>query len=117
MIRYVFSFTVISEQLNFTVLDLKIDEQAVDLIKRSKSRVPCPEKVPVLIPRDGNCLFSCASVALCGNFALATELRFRTCVEMVTQVPFYDNKDRHPELVKLVGDYQKSCIDCCQLSK
>jgi H2-forming N5,N10-methylenetetrahydromethanopterin dehydrogenase-like enzyme len=42
-----------------------------------------PGRMPAAVPANGNCLFNALSVAIAGNISLATELRVRTCIEMV----------------------------------
>ena len=38
---------------------------------------------PYSVTGNGSCLFNAVSVALCGSEELSTELRYRTCIEMV----------------------------------
>ena len=40
-------------------------------------------KIPVFVSGDGNCLFNSLSVGLVGHEELTTEIRVRTCLEMV----------------------------------
>ena len=44
---------------------------------------------PVRTGGDGNCLFNAASIAICGNQSLASELRLRTAIELILNPDYY----------------------------
>jgi len=44
---------------------------------------------PYKVSADGSCLFNAVSVFLCGTEQLSTELRVRTCIEMVSRKDVY----------------------------
>ena len=48
-------------------------------------------QVPIHVKGDGNCLFNAVSVAIYGNEAMSSELRDRTCVELVVNFLHYKN--------------------------
>ncbi|GFN76778.1 hypothetical protein PoB_000328400 [Plakobranchus ocellatus] len=40
---------------------------------------------PLLTPEDGNCLFNSISIILIRNTIMASELRYKTCIQMATR--------------------------------
>ena len=71
---------------------------------------------PLLTPGDGNCLFNAVSIILTGTTELATELRYKTCLQMATR------KERvlegHPNIDDLFivsPDYDHSLLACARM--
>lgn len=52
------------------------------------------------------------SVALCGTDDLATELRYRTCIEMVLQKDHYTTIPKAKDLILISPNYISSTFDC-----
>ena len=48
-------------------------------------------RVPIHVTGDGDRLFNSVSVVVQGNEALASELRVRTCIELVLDFAYYKN--------------------------
>jgi hypothetical protein len=45
--------------------------------------------VPFSVTANGSCMFNAVSLSLCGSQDMATELRVRTCIEMVSRKDVY----------------------------
>ena len=99
----------VKEEVNYTNLPVQIDEQAMaTLLPYDHSTEDLP-KLPVVVSGDGNCLFNSISVSLYGSEKYATEIRARTCVEMVNHSRMYD--DLFPYYLKLLSlDYVDDCL-------
>ena len=70
------------------------------------------DKIPVSTSPDGNCLFNSLSVALCGNESLASELRVRTCIEMVENEQSYLELHKYDRFELVEDSYARSCLGC-----
>ena len=69
-------------------------------------------KIPVFVSGDGNCLFNSLSVGLVGHEKLATEIRVRTCLEMVlNRHAYYDgpNAKKNERLLEVTDSYDEAC--------
>ena len=69
-------------------------------------------KIPVFVSGDGNCLFNSLAVGLVGREKLATEIRVRTCLEMVlNRHAYYDgpNAKKNERLLEVTDSYDEAC--------
>lgn len=69
-------------------------------------------RIPAAVPADGNCLFNTLSVAHVGNVSLATELRVRTCIEMVANKDEYLKKHKQTRINLVSPDYTEAMFAC-----
>ena len=69
------------------------------------------ELIPLYVPGDGNCLFHSISVALVGGISMTMELRYRVCVEIVTNEQFYTNHHQITGAAGAVGSFSAACMD------
>ena len=69
-------------------------------------------RIPAAVPADGNCLFNALSVAHVGNVSLATELRVRTCIEMVANKHEYLKKHKQIRINLVSPDYSEAMREC-----
>jgi hypothetical protein len=82
---------------------LKVDEMSPPLHSGAKvdkiaqSLVPSHYVQDNVTTADGNCLFTAASLALCGCEKLSAELRVCTAIELATNTEYYKN---HPVVMK-----------------
>ena len=60
----------------------------------------------------GSCLFDSVSVLLHGDESLSTELRVKTCVEMVQNQTFYETHERAVGFMACSPVFEKACLDC-----
>ena len=67
---------------------MPIDETAKEFLESCGGRLP---RLPLKTRGDGNCLFNAISLVLFGNEEAATELRVRTCLELVENQGWYEN--------------------------
>lgn len=91
---------------NLSFKHLKSDLISQDIL--SSLNLSIPGRRPIHVSGNGNCLFNSISIALCGSEKYATELRVRTCVELVTNKQKYVGSGMF-ELVS--PDYDESCRD------
>ncbi|XP_074652770.1 uncharacterized protein LOC141907100 [Tubulanus polymorphus] len=68
--------------------------------------------MPADVSGDGNCLFNAVSVGLCGCEDLATELRVRTCIEMVENSDFYQTRSIEFGFDLISPSFADACIAC-----
>lgn len=66
--------------------------------------------IPLKSLSDGSCLFSSASIALTGDNHLVTELRVRTCVEMVTNHEIYKALPNASDLLDTSPSFDESSL-------
>ena len=71
-----------------------------------------PGRMPAAVPANGNCLFNALSVAIAGNISLATELRVRTCIEMVENRNDYPKKHKQSGIDLVSPDYKEAMYEC-----
>ena len=64
------------------------------------------------VTANGSCLFNSVSVALCGSEEISTELRVRTCIEMVINKARYISHPKASDLIWVSPNYVSSTIDC-----
>ena len=76
-----------------------------------------PGRMAAAVPADGNCLFNALSVAIVGNVSLATELRVRTCIEMVENGNHYLKKHKQSGIDLVSPDYKVSMHECATSGK
>lgn len=89
-------------------LDLPtFDGSCIDDISRSILPECAESFIPIEAYGDGNCLFNSASLLLCGYGTLSIELRFRTVLELATNIEYYTN---YPLLCSSVHFYTKETI-------
>ena len=60
----------------------------------------------------GSCLFDSVSVLLHGDESLSTELRVKTCIEMVQNQTFYETHERAVGFMACSPVFEKACLDC-----
>lgn len=70
--------------------------------------------IPLKSLSDGSCLFSSASIAITGDNRFVTELRVRTCVEMVTNHEIYKALPNAPDLLDTSPSFDESSLDCAK---
>ena len=75
----------------------------VDQISRRIIPLKYADVVRIHSTGDGNCLFNSASLAICRNESLASELRLRTSIELARNSDFYKT---HPVLVNSKVHYR-----------
>uniref|UniRef100_A0A8W8L5R1 Uncharacterized protein n=1 Tax=Magallana gigas TaxID=29159 RepID=A0A8W8L5R1_MAGGI len=68
--------------------------------------------IPLKSLSDRCCLFSSASIAMTGDNRFVTELRVRTCVEMVTNHEIYKALPNAPDLLDTSPSFDESSLDC-----
>lgn len=61
---------------------------------------------------DGSCLFNAVSLALVGNESLATELRYRCCIELTQNIIYYKEHFLSQKICLVGGDINEACLDC-----
>lgn len=71
-----------------------------------------PERRPLSVSGDGNCLFNAVSVALCGAERYADELRVRTVIEMVMNAEKYKSSPSAKTYLTLAPNYKDACVEC-----
>ena len=69
-------------------------------------------RLPAKVPGDGNCFFHALSIAIAGDTSLTTELRVRTCIEMVTNRNSYVKKHKDSGIKFVSPDYLEAVKDC-----
>ncbi|XP_077867410.1 vertnin-like [Saccoglossus kowalevskii] len=73
---------------------------------------------PVSVMGDGNCLFNALSVACVGDESAATELRLRTCIEMVNNEEYYTEYHRgrrtiNPGIISDTSEFACFYLNAC----
>ena len=78
------------ESLTVTVppTTVSFNGQSVDVIASRLLGKNWKQSVPLSVTGDGNCLFNALSVAIFGHEFAATELKVKTCIEMVLNESF-----------------------------
>jgi hypothetical protein len=69
-------------------------------------------RLPAAVPADGNCLFHALSTAIAGDTSLSTELRVRTCIEMVVNKDLYKKKHKNTGVKFVSPDYRTAVREC-----
>ena len=77
-----------------TLIADRVSEQIME-----KYKISTDSKTPTHVTADGNCLFNALSVGLVGNESLASELRVRTCLELLKNRRSYETKYHSLHLV------------------
>ena len=67
---------------------------------------------PVKSLADGDCLFSSASIAICGTNSMVTELRVRTCIEMSMNKPYYMQLPNVKDIINTSPDFDHAASEC-----
>ena len=60
----------------------------------------------------GSCLFDVASVLLAGDERLSSELRIKTCIEMIQNQNLYENHPKMNSFMLCSPVYERACLDC-----
>ena len=60
----------------------------------------------------GSCLFDTASVLLAGDESLSSELRLKTCIEMIQNQNLYENHSKINNFMLCSSVYERACLDC-----
>ena len=63
---------------------------------------------------DGDCLFNSVSVLLVGDESMSLELRYRCCIEMVTNKSKIMLNRMYTKLEPLSPEYDEDCLNCAQ---
>ena len=71
---------------------------------------------PYSVTADGSCMFNSVSLSLCGSEDMATELRVRTCIEMVSRKEVYTSLPIAKNLIWVSPNYVSSTMDCAKKS-
>lgn len=61
---------------------------------------------------DGDCLFNAASIILCGDESMGTELKYKCCIEMVLNGKEIQNHRDRAAIVLLSPDYEDAVLKC-----
>ena len=69
--------------------------------------------VPAMATGNGNCLFNSISTVLCAHEGLATELRLRTALEMISKGDTYKSHPDYANLLLFSPPYEESQLACC----
>ena len=77
----------------------------------------CDSKSALFSRGDGNCLFNSISIVLAGDESMSTELRYRCCIEMVTNKSKVLHHRMYSRLEPLSPDYDEDCINCAEPGK
>ncbi|CAC5358288.1 unnamed protein product [Mytilus coruscus] len=67
---------------------------------------------PYEVTGNGSCLFNAVSFALCGSEDLSTELKYRTCIEMVSRKDFYTSLPIAKNIIWVSPNYITSTFEC-----
>lgn len=78
------------------------------------SNYGCTTKTALFATGDGDFLFNSFSVLLVGDESKSLELRYRCCIEMVTNRSKMMVHRMYNKLEVLSPDYDKACLDCTQ---
>lgn len=88
---------------------LAVDMYSKDLLA---AYMPDDHGIPACNIANGDALFRAASIAVSAKDSLVTELRVRTCIEMVAYKSFHRWQKNHAALAACTPDYDDSCLDC-----
>lgn len=61
---------------------------------------------------DGDCLFNAASIILCGDESMGSELKYKCCIEMVLNGKEIQNRRDRAAIVLLSPDYEDAVLTC-----
>ena len=78
----------------------RVSKQILDSLNMSVAG-----RTPVYVSGDGNCLYNAISVGICGNESLSTELRVRTCLELIKNRHAYRNAPNARDLFFVSPNY------------
>ena len=100
-------------EVHFSSQTMTIDDFAYGIFSR-QSYGNTGDRVPVAVSGDGNCLFNALSMALVGTeeLAIASELRVRTCIELVDNPQIYEDGLNHEDIKLVSPSYRETCINC-----
>ena len=102
--------TVNMTDLPDTYSSVDTDMNADELMRRHNIRGR-----PLLAPADGNCLFNSISIILTSSTNIASELRYKTCIQMATRKDHVLEGHRSiGDLLMVSPDYYQSPIACAR---
>ncbi|GFN95572.1 actin-1/3 [Plakobranchus ocellatus] len=105
--------TVNMTDLPDTYASVDTDMNAYELLRRHDIRGR-----PLLTPGDGNCLFNSISIILICNTKMASELRYKTCIQMATRKDRVLEGHRNIDDLFIVSpDYDESLIACARATE
>ena len=86
----------LSSRLDFTFsASSLLSPDCVSKMILENHKLSFDRKMPAFVSGDGNCLFNSLSVGLVGHEKLATEIRVRTCLEMIlNRHAYYDGQKK-----------------------
>lgn len=76
-----------------------------------KFNISVPGSIPVAVHCDGDCLFHSVSVGVTGHEGYSTEIRVRTCLELVLNRHCYDMDDPSHRFWLVCVSYDEACSD------
>ncbi|GFN96977.1 actin-1/3, partial [Plakobranchus ocellatus] len=96
-----------------TYASVDTDMNAYELLRRHDIRGRL-----LLTPGDGNCLFNSISIILICNTKMASELRYKTCIQMATRKDRVLEGHRNIDDLFIVSpDYDESLIACARATE
>jgi hypothetical protein len=66
------------------------------------------------VTANGSCMLRSVSLFLCGSEDMATELRVRTCIEVVSRKDVYTSLPIAKDLIWVSPSYISSTMDCAK---
>ena len=70
------------------------------------------DKTAIECSADGDCLFNAFSICLVGNESRSLEMRYRCCIEMVSNKTRIMQHRLYPRLTIISPDFEKDCLEC-----
>ena len=65
----------------------------------------------VSVTGDGNCLYNCLSIAVCGNEERSMEIRWQCAIELLLQKEYYKTYHATHSLDAVSPTYKEACLD------
>ena len=97
-----------TERKDFTNSGKLAPDHVSELILESLN-ISIEGKIPLQVSGDGNCLFNALSVCLVGTEILSSEIRVRTCLELIKNRKAYQNLSNAKELFLVSPNYEDAC--------
>ena len=89
---------------------LEVDKISLGILHKCGIHYATPYKVESR--KVGSCLFDSVSVLLTGDVCLSTELRLKTCIEMVQNQNLYENHINVKHFMICSPVFERACLDC-----
>ena len=65
----------------------------------------------VSVTADGNCLYNCLSMAVCGNKQRSMEMHWQSAIELLLQKEYYETYHATHSLDPISPTYKEACLD------